>query len=409
MGILLLTLLIDYKNWHQKIKPSVHYFLMGLIISIGSFSYQYTFLRHLPDIDGAVKSNFIMNLAANWDVHRRQLRLLDEFILNRALFLNLICIVACLLALKNLWKSNRQRTPNGYFLLKLYIISFIVNTFLILSSQLAAPLFPPYLLSLMPGRFYNYNSFIAVTVIFGIFYICKNYYIKGYLFSAIIILLILIYIFMGNQISRFRYLGILLFSAIFIYTIFSLLSFPEIKLKYYKEARKYFSWLSITFLFVFFITASAPLLNISKIRNIFYQKNDSHMNKVFLAAARRKGMLLNSAGIPWVQFLTKRPVVLNFPANIDGFFYVPEAAVHLENTVKNVYGFSIYQNRPEHYWNYEKVFFIHQDYWEKFTLQDWQKIKKNFLAADVLTHGNYKLNLPVIEQNQNYTLYTIPD
>lgn len=128
----------------------------------------------------------------------------------------------------------------------------------------------------------------------------------------------------------------------------------------------------------------------------------------FLAASLQdEGMLLTSGGLFLVQARTERPVLL-FAQSIDFIPYVPETAPKVAAILKDVYGIDYFHPPQEVIGRGGLVPGVEKKPWEAYRLDKWRAIRKKYMVTQVLVPNSYELCLPVIVQDANYCLYSIP-
>ena len=147
---------------------------------------------------------------------------------------------------------------------------------------------------------------------------------------------------------------------------------------------------------------------------LVWQKNqtdyfiDSANSLFYQFLNKREGMIIPGTGVNWLMHKTRRPVLYNGgPATLT---YVPEAGPSLNNIFQKVYGVDYLNPPPEVVETGRNLpaSFV-KELWEKRSLGEWQKIKKEFKAADIVVKSDWQLNLPLISTGHGLALYFIPN
>lgn len=123
-------------------------------------------------------------------------------------------------------------------------------------------------------------------------------------------------------------------------------------------------------------------------------------------ASTRPGMLLTAGEMHLVQLQTRRPVLMD-GGGLDMFPLVPETGPRFDEILKKAYGLDIF-HPPDDERNRAKISFSHQGLWEERSPGEWRKIREEFGVTDVLTPAGWNLRLPLIADDGEISLYTIP-
>ena len=101
-----------------------------------------------------------------------------------------------------------------------------------------------------------------------------------------------------------------------------------------------------------------------------------------------------------IQLRTRRPVLLNI-ASLDQISYLPASGALANPPLRGVYGIDLLAATPTSMKGIEAL-------WESRSLAEWQEIGDEFDVADVLVWNSYRLQLPLIETDHEFSLYRIP-
>lgn len=154
---------------------------------------------------------------------------------------------------------------------------------------------------------------------------------------------------------------------------------------------------------IIFFNAANIYLNNKK--NLF----DNWANNEFLKTIyHRKGLILAGInGDPGLMMKTRRPVLyMGGPLVVN---YSPDIGPELNRIYIIVYGID-FLNPPEDLIRKSERNIPEENVkrlWEKRSFSEWQKIGKIFNFKDVIVKADWKLNLPFVASDENFTLYTI--
>jgi hypothetical protein len=131
-------------------------------------------------------------------------------------------------------------------------------------------------------------------------------------------------------------------------------------------------------------------------------------NDVFFGqVAAGSGLLLTAGDLHLIQLKTRRPVLLD-GGGLDGLLYSLEGGPAMERIMREVYGIDLLNPPAEARGSGRIPPLATQQVWQRYTLEQWQEIKRKFGVAQVLTYPDWMLNLPVAAHNRRFVLYQIP-
>lgn len=136
-------------------------------------------------------------------------------------------------------------------------------------------------------------------------------------------------------------------------------------------------------------------------------EHDGDANEaLFAAAARRPGVLLVSSNLAHVQLRTRRPILLN-GSGLNALLYVPEAAPETDSILRGVYGIALRDIQAIHAGGLDHD--AGRALWEARSAAEWQRVAADFGVSDVITYGDWTLELPRIAATSDLALYAIAD
>jgi hypothetical protein len=133
-------------------------------------------------------------------------------------------------------------------------------------------------------------------------------------------------------------------------------------------------------------------------------------NDPFFAAvaSEREGLLATAGSYHLVQLYTRRPVLID-GGGLDGLVYAPEGAPMAERILRDVYGLDYFNPPP----GARSQGLIPHDLtraaWESYSGDKWRAIRRTYQVTQVLTPGDWTLNLPVVAQDHRFRLYRTPE
>jgi hypothetical protein len=128
------------------------------------------------------------------------------------------------------------------------------------------------------------------------------------------------------------------------------------------------------------------------------------------ALARAKGdpgILLVAPGLPRVQLLTRRPVLLD-PTALDMLPYVLPAGPELSEILREVYGINFFHPPWQAIHNARMPEELVRTLWEGRTPKEWEAIGARFEVSEALVRSDWKLELPELARGDGYALYQLP-
>ncbi len=136
---------------------------------------------------------------------------------------------------------------------------------------------------------------------------------------------------------------------------------------------------------------------------------DFHRDPILRRIHHGQGMILTASNIRLIQLRTQRPVMLEGAA-MNQLPYVPESGPSMNHILKRLYGEDLFAPRPE-WWEMQRGGLMEttgKKLWESRTEQQWQTLANEFGFTEIVTHDNWKLNLPVVAKSKSMILYRIP-
>ena len=132
-------------------------------------------------------------------------------------------------------------------------------------------------------------------------------------------------------------------------------------------------------------------------------------NDPFFAAvaAEPNGLVATGGSFHLVQLYTRRPILLDGGA-LDSLPYAAESGPAMERILGEVYGIDFFNPPGEAKGAGAIPPRINRPVWEGYSREKWLAIGRTFNVTQVLTRGDWTLDLPVAAENQWLRLYRIP-
>lgn len=424
--IISLSALFQFDSTKKVVRAYYWYFIAGISIVVLSLIYQLYLMQALPVIDPEIKKQYLDSFVKYWSEHRKPFYwdyAKGQFSLARkAVIFCIYSIIAGLLSLIYLKKEGSLS-----FIFRLIIISGILSLLIAGITHLPPENVPAYLLMAMLGRYINLNNIVLTAALLGILTHCNN---RHYRWNYYAFLLLLVGGFFHQRSRIF-----LIFPIISLYLPYLALN------RHYSAAKETSSGLvkpsGGVFRYVHTLIEKADfrlvrkgrfsygktllcimaiflLINLPKedfVRRFLVRQtdfrdrtNDASYSKI----SERKGMILTTADFFLISLKTRRPVLVKI-RGLNALMIVPESGDILNNILKKIYGVSLLNAPPDAYRNKAIIpSELYRDLWEKRTVKEWQEIRKEFGACDVLTKPDWKLLLPVVFKDERMVLYEIP-
>ena len=135
---------------------------------------------------------------------------------------------------------------------------------------------------------------------------------------------------------------------------------------------------------------------------------DRTNNSVLAAAAAGSGLLLTVGDAHLMQLRTRRPMLIDTGA-LDTIPYTPGSGPVLERILRDIYGIDLFDPPPELRGAGRLLEDVHREHWQRYTSEDWRRIRKDYHVTQVLTPADWQLDLPIIAGDLRFLLHDIPE
>lgn len=403
--VVALCFLWDFRYLRDELRPGLKYFLAGCAVTAASLVVHLTVTYDVPKVDPAVSSRYLAAFVGAWDVHRRPARVWTVGVI----------LNCCALAVSLVWlKALVSDLPRpAAFLLRAVGVSAALSLALISISWLPADKMPATLLVLMPSRLLNFNTMLYVALLLGLLAVYRRRFWSQAMTVVLACGLLLSYRSMlwdgvvvhSSLVRRIQFNPLHIFEIVSVGLIagggFSAWKAHTIRLAPMTLATRTARAVAVA------VIALAAVLTWRKSEPVEFR---DRTNDPFFAtvAAEPNGMLATGGSFHLVQLYTRRPVLLDGGA-LDALPYAVEAGPAMERILGDVYGIDFFNPPREARGAGAIPPRVNRPVWERYTREKWMEIRRTFNVTQVLTRGDWQLDLPVAAQNEWLRLYRIPD
>jgi len=136
--------------------------------------------------------------------------------------------------------------------------------------------------------------------------------------------------------------------------------------------------------------------------------NDRTNDVFFADVASGSGVLLVAGDLHLMQLRTRRPVLVDSGA-LDTVMYSLETGAAMQRILREAYGLDIFNPPPEAVGSGRIPPLAHKKAWERFSPDEWQRIRRTFGVTQVIAYADWALQLPLASQSRRLILYDIPE
>jgi hypothetical protein len=139
-----------------------------------------------------------------------------------------------------------------------------------------------------------------------------------------------------------------------------------------------------------------------------FDMTDRTNDVLFRMLSEGRGLLLTGGDLHLVQLRSRRPVLLD-GGGLDALPYAVESAPEMDRILREVYGVDLLNPPEEARFRGSIPPAFTRAVWQSYSREQWAALARRFGVAQVLTPGDWDLNLPVAVRNRSLTVYDIPD
>jgi hypothetical protein len=418
LGVWLVTIvasvwLWDLDDFRTRFRPALGALAAGAAVAAVSLLVQFTLISDVPATDRAVTAKYLAAFVTFWDMHRQPVNLNGG-----AVKLNIAALVV-----GGLWLGRfaGDLPRPARFLLRVVVVSALLSLLLALVTRVPPDRLPAPLLTMMPGRLLNLNVLIFGAIVLGLVSAYRAAVWASALALALALALLLgdrsgLWTFPGphewiaaalSRVGRVNTTTLLVQAAALLVGFAFVFAGQE-------RTRQWATGLTAASLVVRGLRAALLLLLLTAVVWTWRQPPpggflflDRTNDQLFRMVSERPGLLLTGGDLHLIQLRTRRPVLLD-GGGLDALPYAIEAAPATERILRDVYAIDLL-NPPEearHLGALPQAFV--KAAWEGYTPDRWRQIGEQYGVTDVLTSGDWTLQLPVVVRNRWFTVYDIP-
>ena len=386
VAVTALTVSLNWRETKQHLRGMAWSFAAGVGVTMISFGWQWHLFSSLPAGDPALKQRYLEAFIRNLDFHRA--------ISGWGHSGFLLALLVSGIAIAALYR-RRYKSDGAMFVLTALASSVAVALLFVSLIEFVPTL--SYLQVLMPWRFLGFANLCTMPLVFGILTSDNPdvHRLRAVLFMVVIVLCALWTLPLFPEV-KYLYLAIAVL-VLFLITI----PLPDVPDSPFRPFARWQTGAVATFIAI--LGAITVLPSATSLAT----RSDITSAGIFRLASGRPGMLLTAGDMHLMQLLTRRPVLMDGGA-LDIFTIVPEAGPSFNAILKEVYGIDLFETQVEGERNKAVISYAHQQLWESRTEKEWRRIRLKYGVTDIFAPSGWFLRLPVVADDGELTLYTIP-
>ena len=394
-------------------------FAIGCVLSGISYAIHVAITPSIPSIPAGTAREYLEALLRYWDGHRRPAHLN-----NAAVWIN-----AGLLLISFVWLTWLRRAvpAHAQVIMRFVLAASVLSLVFTLASWLPPEALPATIQILMPLRLLNIGAMIAPALAFGLVGVAVRNW-AGQLVALVLTAGLLVSLrsdlwpllpggtlrdvtgpIFDLQIDALRLMAACVVAVTMLIAVWSKRNSSWSDGAVARQPSK----TAPVFAAIHgALVVAVLLIALPALRNrdpVVVQYRDRSHDPFFFTVASERGMLLTGNALRLIQLRTRRPVLVD-GGGLDGLAYSLDAGPALNRILRDVYGVDLL-NPPadgEGMWGGAIPPAVNRAAWERYDVDRWREIRRTYGATQVLTHSDWKLNLPVRMQTAELTLYEIP-
>lgn len=337
---------------------------------------------------------------AYWDGHRGQVPLLSP-----GLYLTCVSVV---LGVAGILLFRREGDGHGVFVMRAFVVTGTLGMLACVTTWFPG-LLPDIVSTVMPGRFVNASIYAYAALLLGLMGRFRHRFA-----CQLLMLVHLLYVpwnwFFLQFLSSDKYGWQLAHWKEFVAcaaVLMCLLAFkaPTARVQGKGSPARWFT-AALASMVLLILGGIAALDGARRMTSDSLFEDDA----VLATASEGQGMLIGGPSMELVQLRTGRPVLLN-TGGLDQLPFVPSSGPEMNRVLKGVYGIDLL-DPPEDIKRHRPGALLpnsSRQLWESRSSEEWQVIRSEFGATEVLASADWELDLPVVVRNGRYALYRIPE
>ena len=400
------TLVVAGRSEYRARLPALRWYFVGLLLTAVSLAVHLAGVPALPYVAEPDKARYLEYFVSVWDTHRQPV---NPF--GAGLILNVLAVVVSAAYLR-LWPANL--TPSARLVLTFAAVLGLMSVLIAIVSHVPSAQVPAALLIAMPSRMLNVNTILFCPIVIGLLASERSAKALGLIAFLCFAAVVVEFRSTGQVHVTDVRTGRLESFAVVVLVAFALMLF---------KARGWFASAdadrsprrgATRLAGILLGLACGHALLILTVQAVAYESlaadsmRDYSNDAVYAQISARPGLLLASPRNRLLQLRTRRPVLLD-ASGINGLPYALESAPLIERVLRDAYGMEFF-DPPADVNGLGMVPYVSgQAIWEKFPLQRWQAIRREYGVTDVATPIDWSLQLPTVVAGSRVRLFTIPD
>jgi hypothetical protein len=377
--------------------------LAGGAVTAVSLAVQWWTMPVAQDIDAATAGRYVSAFVGFWDGHRQPVD-----VGHAGVKLN---VVALALAALWLWRFREDVAPPARFLLRFIVLAAVASLGLAALSWVPPDRLPQLAVVLMPSRLLNLNALLSAAMLFGLIG-ASGRGRTGRLLAVVLAVGLLVSrssslwdvagptmraVEMVDQV----WLMVLVGSTLAVVALRGRPAGPPL------GGRPALATAPLVVVYVAAAILSSAVAY-ARFRTLEHVFRDRTNDAVFFGAARAAGLIVSGGDAQLVQLRARRPVLIDAGA-LDTMMYAPASAPALDRVLRDVYGLDLFNPPAEARYGGRVPTRINRAVWEAYSLDRWRGIRRAFGVTDVITPGDWRLDLPSKVRGADWQLYVIPE
>jgi hypothetical protein len=405
-----LAVLSDFRNVRAELRHAFPWFLAGCGATLASLLVQFGLAPAMPEQMTRLAPEDLSTFIRLWDGHRAAVSIRSTGVqLNAA---------AAIIASTTLAFSPGELPSSSRLLLRIAATASLLAVAMVPLSWIPPDRLPTALLVLMPGRYLNFGALIFVAMLIGLLGRRRA------LWSRLALLFLSCGLIVTNRSMLWEFLvhhhnvhfqinvrplrvvwlpaAALILATLWESSRLSQPSPPTHRLHPLHPSRL----LHLPLLVLLALVVLMTLHQHAERSGVHF--NDRTNDVFFADVAAREGVLLLAGDLRLIQLRTRRAVLLDAGA-LDTVMYSLETGAAMQRMLRDIYGLDLANPPPDAVGAGRIPALSHRDTWERYPLEKWQAIRREFGVTQVLAYGDWALQLPVASQSRRLLLYDIPE
>lgn len=405
--------LSDFHRLRVELRPAFRWFLAGCAVTIASLIFHFAFVYDAPAGATRWSPEDLSVYIRLWDSHRGSIDLGQIGVrLNFAAMM--IAVIWLAFFTRDTAPLKVETAIPSQLLLRIVAASAVLAVAMVPLSHMAPERLPRALVVLMPGRWLNFCAMTFVAMIIGLLIQ------RAALWSYCVLLYLSGGLLLGTGSMLWEWLGQPqgqpydggLRAPQIIWIATSLLVVGAVATRRSSAAKNESHVRLAPKLAYAACLAALGVVTVMTWRSSHSRPGEyfqDRTNDVFFGdAAAQRGVLLVAGDLYLVQLRTRRPLLIDAGA-IDTVMYSLVTGAQMQRILHDVYGLDLFNPPPDAIRAGRVPLQAHRKTWERFSLEKWRAIRRDFGVTQVLTYSDWSLQLPVASQSRRLLLYDIPE